>query len=365
MNVSLIKRQETVSLNINDKIENVVNIDDTALILVESERILNKNTPKSDRFVTEWDFVGSYTPGYRYNIKLHKYNKISRTIIALSNKYVTFGHQLHKLYYSNSNSSIYFWYYKQPLLSKYNLGTNKWEYIDKKLENSRNVFGIKPSCLYAKNNELHMMDYSGKYFIYNETDNDLREIMVNNTINKFYNYDNLMYNSKWNVFIIYKANKIFSFSPETIKWKLLFEGNFHDSNMGFMDWFGSGTLISGMNNDYIIGYGFSLYLNSLIYMCYNMERQNVNIFGVKYPYKLIGLYCTKKNKYYINILIYGFIRNMGINTIKSICDIIMSMYNDEYIEFINKTDHGISINKCTWNQFTSKLHLQKISPQYS
>ena len=348
--MSSFKWQETISLNINDKIEYIVNVDDKISILIESKCV---ETSKKE-------MNACFMASYHYDVRLHRYNSTSRKVIALSNEYISFNKKFSELYYDNSNNSIYFLFERLSLLTKYNLNSNKWEYINKELKNNDSFSPVCPCCLYGNNDKLYMIDYDGNYYIHDELNNKCRNIQTKNTIKDLVNrktmlfLDHLIYNSKYNIVIMCSSKMIFSFSPETMEWKLLFEGN---DNIRFMDWIQSTKLITGINNDYAIGYQFSSNNNSLVYMCYNIKQNSVDVFKIKYPHKLISLHCFDENRYYINLLIHGFIGNIGINIIRPICDIIIAMYDKEYIAFINETDDGISINKCTWNQFISQTKI--------
>ena len=158
------------------------------------------------------------------------------------------------------------------------------------------------------------------------------------------------YHLKYKQIITLVGNNLYSFSLETLEWKHLLKDN---KIIDWQDW--SGLL--GANGDCIIGY--KRYGLKLTYTCYDIKQNDVRTLEIKYLDSLIGLYCTKKNKYHTHLLIYGFIRNIGIDVINAICDIIIEMYNDEYIEAVNQSDYGISINKCPWNQFISNLFLKK------
>ena len=157
------KWKQTALLNINAKIDRIISIDDDTLIFIESKPII------IERVII-----------IKYDIRLHKYSKISNKLETITNKYTAFNDTFCYIYHNELNNSIYFLVDDRLEMTKYCLNENKWEYISKKIiGGSTDTY---PSFMFSHNNELWIIDDQGRCMIYDELKNKVHPIISKNTI---------------------------------------------------------------------------------------------------------------------------------------------------------------------------------------
>ena len=104
----------------NRNIEYVISINETTLLLIEWNEYLSN--------------MGTRQNTLKNEVLFHKYNIQTNELILSNTKYKKFNRKWTKIYYDKSSNSLYCLIHGEFHLTKYNLTTNKWEYINKSIK---------------------------------------------------------------------------------------------------------------------------------------------------------------------------------------------------------------------------------------